>query len=85
VQWPQDLLAFEACVVGYDGAVGMMSVRLKCLAGSNVAMAKDCIGAEVDGMVNGLKDGEVKVTRASWLKGGCLEILVAIARVQCES
>jgi len=34
------------------------AARLSELLGSNVAMAKDCIGAEVDGMVNGLKDGE---------------------------
>lgn len=34
------------------------------LAGSNVAMAKDCIGADVDGLVNGLKDGEVLLSCA---------------------
>ena len=68
VQWPQNVHALEICMAGYDGAVGMMMVSVKCLAGSNVAMAKDCIGADVDSMVNGLKEGEVQINGGN---GGC--------------
>jgi len=34
------------------------AARLSELLGSNVPMAKDCIGSDVDSLVNGLKDGE---------------------------